>query len=134
MSSYALAFLRQGLRLLWAGGDWQKLGGKREAQKSVNHGLIEAFVREAHTREVPLTFVLFYSQHELRETSWREVFLRAELERVGAAYVDTKPILLRAARERAVDVGALYLPDGHLNEPGNAAAAAGIAQTLASAH
>lgn len=123
--SYALALIRQQLRLAVAGRDWLAVRGRQAEKEQVNARILEEVVQAARDRRLPLLFVLFYSEPEVRRDGWREAFLKAQLGRLGAPYIDTKSLLRDGG-----DVSVYYAPDGHLNDGGNALVAAGIANAL----
>jgi len=127
IKSYLLAFVVRKLRSL-RGGD---IDYKRTEIERINALIIKEVVREARENDLPLLFVVFYARWELHTSDWREVFLKEQLARWSVPYVDTKEILLRAARSDSMNVSEYYYPvNGHLNERGNRIIAENIAEHL----
>jgi hypothetical protein len=126
-SYFAALALRQAR--LWAGGgDGTEIAYRRDEKQELNRRLLEATVDEAARRELPLLFVLFYDAYDLEKSGWREAFLRAEMERLGAAYLDTKELMVRRAAERSVPWADFYrVTDAHLSAFGNRAIAEALA-------
>jgi hypothetical protein len=126
-SYFAALALRQG-RLAIGGGRGAELGYKREEKQAINRRILEELVAETARRDLPLFFVLFYEPGELRRSGWRESFLREELARLGAPYLDTKELFLRA-RERSQIVAEFYrTTDAHPSSAGNLLVAEAVAQ------
>ena len=113
IKSYFLSFIIQKLRQ-------KRLTYKQTEKKQINALIIEEIVRESRDQNLPLLFVIFYPEKELRKISWRELFLKAQFDRLAVPYADTKVILLRKAEQESVDISKYYHPkNGHLNELGN---------------
>jgi hypothetical protein len=127
--SYFVALvLRQG-RLAIGGVGGEEIHYKRAEKQAINRPILEAVVEEAARRDLPLFFVLFYEPGELRRSGWRERFLRAELERLRAPYLDTKELFLRLARERSQPLADFYRrTDAHPSALGNLLVAEALAQ------
>jgi hypothetical protein len=126
--SYLLAFVTRKLRSL--------RGGDREYRRSdierVNALIIQEVVREARKHRLPLLFVSFYARWELQTSEWHELFLKEQFARWSVPFVDTKEVLLDAARRDSVDVSEYYYPvNGHLNERGNELVSHSIAEYIA---
>lgn len=125
LGSYLLALL---------GRRYQRAQPERETEvalrrteiETVTRALLEAIEAEARTYRAPLHVVLLYAPWDFTHQGWRERFLKAELARLGADVIDTKPALLAAAEG---DLDRLYLPapNHHPNDQGNRV----IAETIA---
>ncbi len=134
--SYLLSFLRQQFRVLTATrGYASELSFRRVEKQELGRAILAATVRESARRRMPLLFVIFYTEAELHFTGWREQFLHQQFTQLGVPYIDTKPILLAAARKELVPVSEYYFPpttpgQGHHNERGNHVIAQAIADFL----
>jgi hypothetical protein len=127
IKSYLLAFIVRKLRSI-RGGD---IDYRRVEIERVNALIIREVVREARAADLPLLFVIFCAQWELHTSDWRETFLKEQLARWSVPYVDTKEVLLHAARSESAKVSNYYYPvNGHLNERGNKVIAEQIAGRL----
>lgn len=132
--SYLLAFIVRKLRILNAKGDWIEMPYRQIEKKQINARIIKEIVKETHSHNLPLLFVIFYCQDELTgKTGWREVFLKEELEHYGVPYIDTRQILVQAAQQESADTSKYYFPpgtygEGHLNEQGNTIIAKALAE------
>lgn len=92
----------------------------RERTRRVNRLLFDAVAGACREKGLPLLYVLFYGDFELKETFWRETFLKEELARRGIEFVDTKAAILAHAAREGLPISAYYVPgDGHHNDLGN---------------
>jgi len=131
VASYLLAFVQKRLRILAAHGRTGEVSHRRDEEKQIASRLIQAVVREAASRNEPLLFVVFYAEGELTDESWRERFLLDEIAASSAPVVDTKPLLLQAARDRGVQVAEFHEgANGHPNLAANRVMAEAIARAL----
>jgi hypothetical protein len=108
--SYLFTFLRK------------KIGGtnlKIAEKMAISNRLLDRFAEEARGAGAELGFVLFYAKEDLVHPTWRETFLRQSLDARQLRYLDTKPVLLRAAQSRDVPLDAFYEVEGHHNNLGN---------------
>jgi hypothetical protein len=123
ISSYFLSFLMARLEL-----DDPR---RRSAEERINGMIIEAIVREAGGTDRELLFVIFYGEQELHGAGRRERFLREQFARRQVPFVDTKEVLLEAARRESVSPAAFYRQgEGHPNARGNRVMAEAIAERL----
>jgi hypothetical protein len=129
--SYVVALLRRKLSLRRAGGYPMDVLYRQTEKERLNARILDEVVRECREHELPLLFVSFYGRNELERTTWREVFMREQFQRLGVPFVDTKEVLLRAAKREGADLWKYYRrEDWHLNELGNELVADAIAQAL----
>src|SRR5690606_38080878 len=107
---------------------------QRRRKKAVVRRLLRRIVEESRARNAPVVFVLFYEPWNVRKRrTWREVFLKRELDALGARYLDTKDVLLAEARARGIPVRSLYrTEDGHPTGDANALMARALTAMLAS--
>jgi len=69
----------------------------RAAEKTkIGRALIERVVTQCRKRRIPLCFLIFYNSGALEWPTWPETFLRDTFDRIGACYLDTKPVLRSA--------------------------------------
>jgi len=129
VTSYFSAFLKNQLRLLHSGNQLETFY-RRDEKQAVNSRLFEEIVKEARAQTHPLLFVLFYNREELTYKGWRERFIKSEMKRLKAPYVDTKEVLVRKSVQSGIPVKEFYLPDGHLNSLGNQVVAFAIADKM----
>jgi len=92
---------------------------KLPQKKGVSVKIIEEFEKQAKARNVRLLFLLFYSEGDLRTTTWEEALLKEELGRRGIPFLDTKPLLLAYAEKQNLPLSDFYIPNGHHNNVGN---------------
>jgi len=131
IASFFLAFLAHRLRIWKANGHYYELFYKREAKKRICAGILEALVQEARQHNLPLLFVFFYGQRELRYTGWREQFLVEQAEKWAVPYVDTKRVLLHASEQQHLPLSALFIQgDGHPTARANQLIAEAIGKRL----
>lgn len=65
-------------------------------------------------------FVVFYRRTELESTTKQETFLKEFFDSTGRTYIDTKPVLLKAAEQEKLPLAAFYKDgNGHHNDLGN---------------
>ena len=88
---------------------------------------MELFKAHSDTAKIELLFVLFYNQENLTEVTWKEKFMKEQLDRLALRYIDTKEFLLRYSQENHIPLSSFYKPgDGHHNNLGNQVIAEGI--------
>jgi hypothetical protein len=120
--SYLLSFLR--LRLL--GPD-----SRIERKKAIASRLLDRFSAEARRAGADLIFVLFYAEWDLRERTWKESYLKAELGARKLPFIDTKAVILTYVERSGGVTAALYEPrGGHHNNLGNEVIGQGILEYL----
>jgi hypothetical protein len=111
---------------------------KHQRKLDVNSMVLQALKKDASERGLPLGVVIFYSQGELSEEGWREVFLKETLQTIDIPYFDTKLYLSEYVKNNGMRLEDLYYSDnGHPNELGNEVIAEGLVQwlnTLADKH
>jgi hypothetical protein len=131
VASYLLAFIQKRLRILAAHGRTGEVSHRKDEGKEIASRLIQTVVQESTSRNEPLLFVVFYAPGELTEESWRERFLLDEIAATSVPVVDTKPLLLQAARDRGVQVAEFYKgAKEHPNVAANRIMAEAIARAL----
>jgi hypothetical protein len=121
----------QQLRLFEARGNTREMNHKTEEKRRLNASLVRAAANEAKRTRRTFVFVVMYSRWDLTRTSWREPFLLRALSDTGFAVIDTKPILLEAARASGRPVQSYYGEDNHLSADGNEIVARAIRDRLA---
>ncbi len=106
---------------------WSKEEEHDEASRELNAALFEMAVRELQARGVEYFFLLFHSSAAFGRSwsaSWEEPFVIETLDRLGAPYVLSRPILRRAALEQSCSEERFFLAEGegrnHLSAEGNA--------------
>ncbi len=113
--SYLFQMIR--MQILRAIAPDQRVAEKRR----LNSAILEQTVGLARQRSLEILYVIFYDPKALRVADWREHYLKAELDRLGVAYLDTRPILLAACRDDDLPLDHYYASDGgHHNAAGNA--------------
>ena len=136
IKSYLLALLWNRYRSAVEWRRWQRTVYESECRRPEKELLarliLERMVRRARAAKVDLLFVVLYAERGLMVKSWREDFLKEQLERLGSHYVDTKPVLLSRASADATPLTDFYFPspNGHLNARGNALVADAIGRFL----
>lgn len=105
---------------------------QRVAEKRrLNSAILEQTVDFARQRDLEILYVVFYDPKALRLPDWREQYLKAELDRLGVPYLDTRPLLLTASRETDQPLDHYYASDGgHHNAAGNAVIGDALVRTL----
>ncbi len=101
---------------------FRKVPQKRDLKKRINSKIMEEFKRVCGQEGMPLIYVLFYGQEQLRTLDWRETFLKNELEKNGIPYFDSKPALIAYAQSHGLDYSEFYTKkpgDGHMVDLGN---------------
>ncbi|MBI1881986.1 MAG: hypothetical protein HYR94_27740 [Chloroflexi bacterium] len=132
INSYLLALLTQKYRLATGGFNWLEWPYEVPEKKLINTKIIEEMVKEAQSHHLPLLFVIFYAQQELKYEGWRELFLKDLLARLQVPYVDTKRLLLAKAAEHAIDTSEFYYRENsHPNVIANCLVAEAIDAYLA---
>ena len=129
--SYLLALVRQRWRRSREREVGLETAYRREEKMELNRLLLERAQATALERDIPLHFMLLYTQGGLASQGWREKFVKSELERLGADYFDSKPALLTGAEEAGVRWQHYYLPDGHHTREGNRVIVVALAAYLA---
>ena len=129
ITSYVLRTLAKKWTVATSGRSSAEYSSCRHSIERLNEKFIEAFVAET-PRDSDLLFVILYSHQYVKRDSWRESFVKQTLRSLGARFLDTKPILYAQATDRELSVSQFYLPDGHLNETGNAIVAKAVADAL----
>ncbi|RIL07894.1 MAG: hypothetical protein DCC71_01445 [Proteobacteria bacterium] len=129
IASYFGALVTRKLRLLRAAGRPSESAYGQERKRRLADRLLEAVVREARDRDLPLLFVFFYPRYELDFVGWRERFLREAAARLAVETLDTKQVLLAEASRRGVPAHSFY-EGGHPNALGNDLVAAALAERL----
>jgi hypothetical protein len=120
LRSYFAALVLRQARLWSGGGDGREIPYRRMEKQELNRRILDGVVAEAGRRNLVLYFVLFYDPGEIRMEGWREIFLREEMERLELPYLDTKPLILRVARESSRPVADFYrTTDAHPSAFGN---------------
>ena len=76
--------------------------------------------------------MLFTTKEELGYEGWREKFLKAEVRRGGADYIDGKRILIHQARLHQKNPQDYFLSEGHLTADGNVIIANAVVKHLQS--
>jgi hypothetical protein len=106
---------------------WNGMEAHDEASRELNGALFEMAVSELEASGVEYYFLLFHSRAAFgRDWNiwWEEPFVVETLDRLGAPYVLSRPILRRAALERGVPESSFYIDEGdrknHLTVDGNA--------------
>ncbi len=122
--SYAAAFMR--IRLGF-------VDRKKNFLKRLNALLVEKVHRDCSKGCGGLTYVLFYDRVSIHRENWQERAMKSELEKQGIEYIDTKPLLLRYAKEHGLEsTDVFYDPnDGHHNNLGNKVIGEGLLKYLA---
>ncbi|MFH1742415.1 MAG: SGNH/GDSL hydrolase family protein, partial [bacterium] len=128
--SYLGAFLFRRLCLLGSEGVRIEQFYRRNEKKRINGRIIEEVVKECREKKMPLLFVVFYTQYELRKTLWREIFLKEEICRWNVPWIDTKDVLLAAANNDVTKIAEYYLRNLHLNGEANGIVARAIADRV----
>ena len=134
IKSYLFRFVMFRLRS-WLPEEWfDRLYGydeKHQRKLAVNSMILQALKQDASERELPLGVVIFYSQEELLEASWRVRFLKETLQALEIPYFDTRLSISRYVKDNAMTLDGLYYPDnGHPNELGNKVIAEGVIKWL----
>jgi hypothetical protein len=120
--SYLLSFLR--LRLL---GPDRRI----ERKKAIASRLLDRFTADTRQAGADLIFVLFYGEGDLRQRSWQESFLKAQLGARKLPFIDTRDVILKYAERSGGATAALYAPgNGHHNNLGNQVVGQGILEYL----
>jgi len=130
--SWALARKRFGEVFLGELYGFETLCRRAEKEEITSH-LLKRMTVDAERAGAQLIFVVFYGQPHLVGESWRETFLLSELEALKASFIDTKPLLVEASRDRNDELEDYYFgpPNGHLNDRGNALVADAFYDLLA---
>lgn len=132
--SYFLRFVMFRLRPYLPPSWFDSLFGfdaQHQRKLGVNSRVLQAFREDAETLGIPLHAVIFYSEEEFAEPTWREKFLQQTLDEQSIKYFDTKAYLKAYMSRTGATLDALYYADnGHPNEAGNRVIATGIAEWL----
>ena len=111
------------------GGAVRKLVNPATGEPLVN--VPEATAADARKAGADLIFVLFYTESDLRQRSWQESYLKAELGARKVPFIDTKDVILKYVERSGGATAALYDPgDGHHNNLGNQVVGQGILEYL----
>jgi hypothetical protein len=111
---------------------------RRDATQRLARALLEAFERELGSRAIPHAYVLFHAHSATIDPAilgWRDGFLRAELERLGATFVVAREELLAATHDQPGALGACFGTEGalrgHYTARGNELALRSLARAIA---
>jgi hypothetical protein len=127
--SYLGALVQRRLEVRRLGRMRAETSRRRSEKERLASRVLERLVGLGQREDVPLHFVLFYAPYDLCYEGWRERFVKRELDRLGATYLDTKPALLDASGGTC-DPSRHYLSDGHFTGEGNAFIARLVATSL----
>jgi len=98
-----------------------------KADMKLYRRLIESMQTICKEEAADCEAVIFYGIGRLKDTDWRETYLKTELKDLNLPFVDTKPILLNYAEQENIDVTAFYKGNyGHHNNLGNQVIGEGI--------
>ncbi len=131
ISSFLGAFVARKLRRFHSEDSMEQSYGRDEKEK-INHVILKELVGECQEKQIPLFFVLFATKEEMAYEGWREKFLKAEVRRAGADYIDGKKILIHQARLQSKNPQDYFLSEGHLTADGNAIIANAVVKHLQS--
>jgi lysophospholipase L1-like esterase len=134
IKSYFFRFVMFRLRS-WLPEEWfDRLYGyseKHQRKLAVNSKILQVLKQDASKRELSLGVVIFYSQEELSEASWRVKFLQETLQALEIPYFDTRLSISGYVEDNRMTLDDLYYPDnGHPNELGNKVIAEGLTKWL----
>ena len=111
IKSYLIRFVMFRLRS-WLPEEWfDGLYGyseKHQRKLAVNSMILQALKKDASERELQLGVVIFYSQEDLSEEGWREVFLKETLQAIDIPYFDTKLFLSEYFNNNRMGLKDLY--------------------------
>jgi len=120
--SYFFRFLKGKL------GAWT---ADRAAVERVNAEITAEVAATARRENLRLIYVLYYNLDHFGAITWREAFLKQQLDKHGLPYLDTKTYLLEHAAAHGLQLDAFYdLSDGHHNNLGNQVISDGILNDL----
>lgn len=111
---------------------------RRDETRRMATALLEAFERELGSRAIPHAYVLFHAHSATLDPAilgWRDGFLRAELERLGATFVVARDDLLAATHGESGAVAECFGTEGalrgHYTARGNELALRTLARAIA---
>ena len=134
INSYFIRFLMFRLRPLLPAEWFDRVFSfdeKHRKKLAVNRKILEDLGKDAGERGLSLGVVIFYSQEELAEESWREGYLKETLQALDIPYLDTGVLLSDYAISQGIGLDALYYKEnGHPNALGNEAIAKGLVNWL----